>query len=474
MTTRQFTAFALVLLMPFGAALPLTRPLASGIYGLYVTPALETTDAAALLLVLLSITAPRRPARRPIGAAVQLLAALAALGALSVLHAWVPSLAVASTVRWALAAAVCWALVDADVPIEQLVAVFLAGLALQSLVAILQVIRQGPLGLPGELVPLRDWPGASIFPLGSGRWLRGYGLTFHPNVLGGFLTVGLILSLPLLGSRVVQVLSCLMTVALLATFSRSSWIATALILPPTAVWMWRRDRFARRGFAMTAVIVVAGLSAAGWTWRESIIARIGIEPPPGMTISAPAAMIRRLKYDDRIALSAVALRVIADHPIVGIGAGNSPLAEQRAGVVPLFPHNVALMLAAEVGIAGGLLWIALMGSTAWRLRHSRRTAWLVAGVGAFAALQIIALLDCYPWSLNAGRLLTVTVLAIVETAAGQTLNAETQRRRDSQNEIGRTFQKTKPHAIERSAVAAAQGECLPAIWPAVRSRSGPH
>jgi hypothetical protein len=419
MTTRQFTALALVLLMPFGAALPLTRPLASGVHWMYVTPTLEVTDAAALLLVLLSIAAPRRPARWRTGAhAVQLLAALTALGALSVLHAWLPSLAVASTVRWALAAAVCWALADADVPIERLVAVFVAGLALQGLVAILQVIRQGPLGLPGELARLPDWPGASTFRLGAGRWLRGYGLTFHPNVLGGFLTVGLILSLPLLGSRVVQLACCVMSVALLATFSRSSWIATALVLPPTAVWMWHRDRLARRGVVMAAVIVVAGLSATGWIWRDSIAARIGIAAQPGVvTTSAAAAIIEHLKYDDRIALNAVALRVIADHPFIGIGAGNSPLAEQRARVVPLYPHNVALMLAAEVGIAGALLWVSLMGTAAWRLSQSPPSAWLVAGVAALAALQIISLLDCYPWSLNAGRLLTVTVLAIIETAA---------------------------------------------------------
>jgi O-antigen ligase len=419
MTTRQFAAFALVLLMPFGAALPLSGPLASGIDGRYVTPALEATDAAALLLLLLSLWGLRRPARRTTGVnAVQLLAVLTALGALSVLHAWLPSLAAASTVRWALAAAVCWALADADVPIEQLVAVFVAGLALQSLVAILQVIRQGPLGLPGELAPWPDRPYASIVSLGPARWLRGYGLTFHPNVLGGFLSVGLILSLPLLGSRVVQLVWCAMSVALLATFSRSAWIATALLLPPTAFWLWRRDRLARRGLAKTAVMVVALLSAAGWIWRDSIIARIGIEAPPGaVTTSAPVAIIEHVKHDDRIALSAVALRVIADHPLLGIGAGNSPLAEQRAKVVPLYPHNVALMLAAEVGIAGGLLWFSLMGTAAWRLRQSPPTAWLVAGVAAFAALQVIGLLDCYPWSLNAGRLLTVTVLAIIETAA---------------------------------------------------------
>ena len=56
-------------------------------------------------------------------------------------------------------------------------------------------------------------------------------------------------------------------------------------------------------------------------------------------------------------MNRVALNVIATHPLLGIGAGASPLATQRAGMTPNYPHNVALMLGAEVGVAGGLLWV---------------------------------------------------------------------------------------------------------------------
>jgi hypothetical protein len=418
MTTRQFSAYALVLLMPFGAALPLTQPFAPGVYWLYVTPALEVTDAAALLLVLLTVAAPRRARRRRGVNAVRLLAALTALGAVSVLHAWVPPLALASTARWALAAAVCWALIDADLPLERLAAVFVGGVCLQSLVAIVQAINQGPLGLPGELVPAPDWPGVSIVTFGPRRWLRAYGLTFHPNVLGGFLSVGLILALPLLGHRLARLAWCVMSVALLASFSRSAWVATALIVAPLAVWVWRHERRARRGLAIAVVIAVAGLSSAGWIWRDFISARIGIAPTDATTSTA-AAIVEQLRRDERIGSNAVALRSFVAHPLLGIGAGTSPLAEQRAHLAPQYPHNVALMLAAEVGIVGGLVWLALMAVAAWRLVRSSRPTWLVAGVAACAALQIIALLDCYPWSLNGGRLLTVTVLAIIETAARQ-------------------------------------------------------
>jgi O-antigen ligase len=305
------------------------------------------------------------------------------------------------------------------VKLERFIAVLVAGLAVQSLIALGQTVLQRPIGLPGELAPWPTAPGASTINLRSHLWLRAYGLTFHPNVLAGFLTVGLILTLPLLDRRWSRLAWWLMSLALLATFSRSAVLAIALVLPPTALWLWRHDRRLRRGLMITLGIAVCAVSLIGWVWRASILARIGID-----TSKRPAAnvtrVLDRLKTDERVALNRAAVRVIAAHPLLGIGAGNSPLAMQRAGESPHFPHNVALMLAAEVGVAGGLLWIALARAAVWRLRRpatSRAGPWLVAGVGAFAALQIIGLLDCYPWSLNAGRMLTVVVLATIEKAA---------------------------------------------------------
>ncbi|MGH7291051.1 MAG: hypothetical protein ACREJT_07580, partial [Myxococcota bacterium] len=106
MTPQQFAAYALVLLMPLSAALPLTRPLWSEAHWLYVTPALETVDAPAVLVVLFTWLAPRRQTEaRARLRFVHILAALTALGLLSVVNAWLPSLAIAFTLRWALAAA---------------------------------------------------------------------------------------------------------------------------------------------------------------------------------------------------------------------------------------------------------------------------------------------------------------------------------------------------------------------------------
>ena len=421
MTLQQVSAYLLLLLMPLSVALPLVRPLRNGIHWLFVTPAIEPADLPALLLVLLTWLQPRHALRqRGRAGLAAILAALAALGLLSTVESWLPSLAVSFTLRWALAAAVCWALVASDLRPERLVAVLVLGLSVQSLIAIDQVILQGPLGLPGELALPPNALGASSVWLGSRNWVRGYGLTFHPNVLGGFLAVGLILALPLLNRPLARFAWWLMSLALLSTFSRSALLAAALILPLVVLWLWRHDRRLRQGLAITLGVAVCALSGAGWVWRGPIGARLGVQPPDAaVSSSVPASMLEQLKRDPRLPLNAIALHLIAEHPLLGIGAGNSPLAVKREHPVPHYPHNVALMLGAEVGVGGAVLWLALLGVALWRMRHAPSPVepWLVAGVGALAVLQIIGLLDCYPWSLNAGRMLTVTVLALIETTS---------------------------------------------------------
>ncbi|MGH7787077.1 MAG: O-antigen ligase family protein, partial [Candidatus Binatia bacterium] len=190
------------------------------------------------------------------------------------------------------------------------------------------------------------------------------------------------------------------------------------------VWLWRHDRRLRRSLAITLGVAVGALSIAGWTWRESVVARLGVGPLPGeASTPVPSAMLGHLLHDERVTLNAAALRTIAAHPLLGVGAGNSPLAMPREGAAPHYPHNVPLMLATEVGVAGALLWWSLLGVAVWRWRQSigsPAAGWIVATVGAFVALQIISLLDCYPWSLNPGRMLTVAVLAMIELAARQT------------------------------------------------------
>ncbi|MBI3784780.1 MAG: O-antigen ligase family protein [Deltaproteobacteria bacterium] len=421
MTPQQFTAYVLCLLMPLSAGVPLTAPLWDGIHWLYVTPTIEPADVPAFLLVVLTILEPRYAhfeRHRPSFA--HLLAALAGLGLLSAAGSRAPQLALYFTLRWAFAGGVCWALFEADLKARSLATALLLGLTLQAAIAFGQAIHQGPLGLPGELASAPNAFGASVIKMGDHLWLRGYGLTFHPNVLGGFMVAGMVLALPLLDRLWVAPALWLMGLALLATFSRSAFIAAAIVLPITAFWLWRLVQRLRRGLILTFAAGVCVVAVAGWMWRAPIAARLGATTSLPASATFWGTLLESLQQDNRLQLDGMALQTLAAHPLLGIGAGNSPMAMQAEGVQPHYPHNVALMLATEVGIGGALFWLALPVVAVRRLRNHPAAAslpWLVAGVASLAALQIIALLDCYPWSLNSGRMLTITVLALIEIAS---------------------------------------------------------
>jgi hypothetical protein len=113
----------------------------------------------------------------------------------------------------------------------------------------------------------------------------------------------------------------------------------------------------------------------------------------------------------------IALDSIFQKPLSGVGAGNFPLAVMRAGSIatPHYVHNVPLLLAAEVGILPGILWYLLWFYPVLllRTRISESRHWTVVLVGAWFGLGIISLWDFYPWGLESGRLLTVTMLAFI-------------------------------------------------------------
>ena len=120
--------------------------------------------------------------------------------------------------------------------------------------------------------------------------------------------------------------------------------------------------------------------------------------------------------EERSELIEVAAKLIAAHPVAGVGAGNFPIAVPDTGVStrPLPVHNVALLLAAEVGVAGGLLWLLMVGLLVRAVvrAYKQRLPHGIPPLCAALALWVIGLFDYYPWGLNVGRLLFLTMLAL--------------------------------------------------------------
>jgi O-antigen ligase len=95
-----------------------------------------------------------------------------------------------------------------------------------------------------------------------------------------------------------------------------------------------------------------------------------------------------------------AAETFADRPLHGAGADAflAASARHQDGAAILFAHDLPLEFAAELGIAGALLALALYGATAWLVWQRRRTraAWLFGP--AALAFPLANLLD-WPWHL---------------------------------------------------------------------------
>jgi hypothetical protein len=235
---------------------------------------------------------------------------------------------------------------------------------------------------------------------GVDRWLRAYGSFPHPNILGIFVAVALVmLSLRAEHSRLTRVATLAGVVALSLTFSRSAWLALSLA---TVTWvvtaqgwrgipMWIGQQL--RSQRVLAALVAIGLILAG-------VRATQLDAFPEAN-----SLSQRQIYDD------AAWSLIAQGRAVG--AGNILIAEQRQGIAVGEPaHNVFLIAAAELGPIGVLAWLVLLATliaAVWRRTDpGGRRAAVAAGV-----LLPLLLLDHYIWTQPPGRIWLVLALAVI-------------------------------------------------------------
>jgi hypothetical protein len=289
------------------------------------------------------------------------------------------------------------------------------GAAAQAAVAVEQALRQHSLGLTRlhELVLDPSQSGISVVVNGTVRTLRAYGLTDHPNILGGCLAIALILLLiwhlqiappwrVLTGGVII-----LSALGLFLTFSRSAWLGLAGGLILIAAWLARR----RDGERLTQLMVLASaclLVLAPFIWQDA--AALGVRL--GANGSFTGATVENQSINERILLARQAIGLFAAHPLTGVGVGTFPQVMRQAnpnyafGLQP--PHQVALDLAAETGVFGGIFylvleiapWAALVAARR-RLRFSLE---LIGISAALLAISVISLLDYYPWMFSPGQL----------------------------------------------------------------------
>jgi O-antigen ligase len=250
-------------------------------------------------------------------------------------------------------------------------------LVIQGVVAIGQFLTQRDLGLVflGELPLHPAFEGNSVLWARGQPWLRAYGLTAHPNLLGGLLTAVLLLLLSSLPrsrgwARAGLIAAVLLGLTgLLLSFSRGSWLALATGL--AAWWL-----LARLGRNQQARVSTLSQSRGRWRWllallpvllllflyRDLVFSRF-------FALDTP---IEAQSIDQRLHDSALAVRVIRDAPLTGVGLGYYIDAAQRLDPDAARVHNVGLLVTAELGLPGLLLWLWLMLAPFWLLLRGRQ------------------------------------------------------------------------------------------------------
>ncbi len=201
-------------------------------------------------------------------------------------------------------------------------------------------------------------------PAWSGGLMRIGGTIGVPNVAGAYLSILLACAAVVLFTSLEGVRGWLaMSVlgfggfALIFTFSRGAWIAliVAVFVICFSVWF-------RRGLSLKGPIALLMVAALLYIPFHSLISERVFGDDKGSA-------------EVRIPLMKLAYRMIADNPVLGVGANNFSVAMDRY-LTPEFRHgwrftvhNKYLLVLAETGIGGLLAYVAfLLGTlrTGWR------------------------------------------------------------------------------------------------------------
>lgn len=285
----------------------------------------------------------------------------------------------------------------------------------QAVVGLGQHLAQSSLGLEslGEWILDPSWSGVSVVAAGEVRSLRAYGLSDHPNILGGCLVFGLLLLTTWYvksSSRwdsLVSAVFALGVVVLFLTYSRAAWLA--MLGGMSLLLIGLRKAHGGELLSRWLALMVAGaifLLPFVWLNAEFLGVRLNVGD------SFTQITLEQRSLSERRELNAAANEIFAANPISGVGLGTFPTALSTARPNAVYnyqpPHFVLLEVAAEIGIFGAAFYFVLMVApwlAIWLNRERIVFNASFLGISAvLAAITIIGFFDYYTWLLVPGRI----------------------------------------------------------------------
>ncbi len=306
---------------------------------------------------------------------------------------------------------------------QSLAPIFVAFSAVQSIIALLQFYKQTSLGLYrlGESYLGPNIIGVAKIIVDNQAFIRGYGTFPHPNVLGGFLTISILISIFLyLNSTwkwrtILGIIIFLNILGLTITFSRAAYLALAIglliffsfLISCLLFRKGARGEVAVTKLFMVIVTVIVSSTFSFLLFRPYLLSR---------------AVIKDNTLNERMLFNQIGLSMIKSNLIFGVGAGESVLHMEQYSKTHLEPwqkqpiHNYFIISAAELGIPGTfiLIWILIshLKLLINKLRLSLSTKYLLLTT-LLLCIFILMLFDHYFYTLQQTQLLLWLTLGVI-------------------------------------------------------------
>ena len=276
--------------------------------------------------------------------------------------------------------------------------------------------------VPGDL-------GVSVIEAAGARYLRAYGSLSHPNMLGGFLVVGIFSALMLLRDarvcweRWLLLFSMLfITHVLFLTFSRAALLGLAVGGIVTLVFVFFRNNTVERKIligSFASILLVLLLQVV--IFSDLVEARFS------------ASRLEVQSLTDRTQSFEEAFGLLQDHPFIGVGysAYTEALATRNAFDSPAWAyqpvHNGYFLLLVEVGIIGSVLLFYIIFHYFQKYWRGALTWEKQLYIGLLSALAVTILFDHYLISSHFGLLLLILVMSVSQNLKSTTFPNQEER-----------------------------------------------
>ncbi len=257
--------------------------------------------------------------------------------------------------------------------------------------------------------------GVAVVMTEGERMLRAYGSFTHPNVFGGFLAVGLLCVIFLIihaCSRRAQILFSFLlfflTLSLVATFSRSAWLAFVFAIGVGIFFLIRKHRSKIRPLVPLFLLLFF-----------SFFLSFSLFLQPMMNRFDSSQHLEQISVQDRLRQYTVYPGLVKQDFVLGAGIGAYTVAlSELKPSLPVWEyqpiHNVPLLVVGEIGLLGGIA-LLFWASAVDRCNYAairKGSLGAVGGIMLGSIPLVIIFFDHYLWSNWAGLALLMFLMAM--------------------------------------------------------------